>query len=207
MAKIDFSPIIAGASGKIADCVFSRWKGRSYIRTRVDPSNPNSAAQQVVRSSMARCVYLWRSLTTAIKAVQNLYATAYQMSGYNWFTKNNRVDEEGHDAATLTPPNALIDPVNTVADGTGGANTCTITWAGGTQSADHKVSVFYRLVEPASEENEWHLFEEDTTLTSAGTIDITGLASAQLYRCVIINEDTTDDTYSASASVEATSGA
>ncbi|GAJ20648.1 unnamed protein product, partial [marine sediment metagenome] len=38
MARVLFTPMIAGLSGKVSDAVFARWKGRYYVRTRVIPA-------------------------------------------------------------------------------------------------------------------------------------------------------------------------
>jgi len=51
MAKLTGPFMSIDASGTFADTLTaSRWKGRSYMRQRVIPSNPNTAGQQAVRS-------------------------------------------------------------------------------------------------------------------------------------------------------------
>lgn len=48
------------ASGTIAKTItFSKWKGRSYVRTRVIPHNPKSATQTATRSLMRFLTTQW----------------------------------------------------------------------------------------------------------------------------------------------------
>ncbi len=206
MAKVMFSPIIVSISGKVADAVFARWKGRNYIRSRVVPANPRSTAQMVVRNSMARAVSLWQSLYAEIKTAMDVYAAGYRMSGYNWMVGQNRKDEETHDSNAITPANPLIDGAATFTPIPGAAGIITLDWTGGTESADHKVTALHRKVEPASEVDAITLFEEDTTVWSANTLSMTGLDTGELYRVWVINEDTTDDTYSISSGAESLAG-
>ncbi|MBA7543015.1 hypothetical protein ES705_35341 [subsurface metagenome] len=206
MAKVMFSPIVVSISGKVADAVFARWKGRNYIRSRVIPANPKSPAQMVVREALARCVSLWQSLYAELKTAMDVYAAGYRMSGYNWMVGQNRKDEETHDADAITPANPDIDGAATFTPITGAAGIITLQWTGGTTSADHKVTALYRKVEVAAEVNKIFLFEEDTTLFSAGTLSMNSLDTGELYRVWIINEDTTNDTYSISSGAEATAG-
>ncbi|MBA7534183.1 hypothetical protein ES705_26429 [subsurface metagenome] len=206
MAKVMFSPIVVSVSGKVADAVFARWKGRNYIRSRVIPADPKSAAQLIVRESMARAVSLWQSLYAKVKTAMDVYAAGYRMSGYNWMVGQNRKDEESHDSNAITPANPKIDGAATFTPTTGAAGIITLDWTGGTESADHKVTALHRKVEVGSELDAITLFEEDTTVWSAQTLSMTGLDTGELYRVWIINEDTTDDTYSISSGEEATAG-
>jgi len=89
MARISFSPLIVSASGKVQDTVFSRWKGKPYIRSRVTPSNPKSADQTTQRNIMSSAVGLWHKLHSDLKAAWNDYASGYGISGYNACTKAN----------------------------------------------------------------------------------------------------------------------
>ncbi len=180
MARIKLAPIVSDASGKIAGTVFSRWKGRNYIRKLVTPHNPQSAAQTVVRDSMARCVELWRSLTAALKVQLDTFATGIRMSGYNWFVGQNRVTEEGHDSAKLTPHNPDVTMIQDFALAAGGAGEITLTWSDPGDATADKISGFFRKVEPASEENEIH-FDAETAIATE-TVTITGLDTGELYR-------------------------
>lgn len=53
MAKVTSPLMSLDASGTVADAlVFSKWKGRNYVRQHVIPSNPQSTAQQAVREAL-----------------------------------------------------------------------------------------------------------------------------------------------------------
>ncbi len=155
---------------------------------------------------MARVVSLWQSLWAEIKTAMDVYASGYRMSGYNWMVKQNRKDEETYDSDAITPANPDIDGAATFTPITGAAGIITLDWTGGTESANHKVTALHRKVEVASEVDAIALFEEDTTLWSANTLSMTGLDTGELYRVWVINEDTTNDTYSISKGAEATAG-
>lgn len=197
MARITFSPLIVEASGKVKDTVFSRWKGRAYIRARVTPANPQSSAQTAVRNSLARCVTLWQSFQTVAKTAWGLYATPYSISGYNAFMSACRALEQAGSELLAMPVNALIDEASAFAAASGGASgEIDLTWSGGTQSADHKAYVLVR----ESGTNVFVVAEEATTLFSAGLTTLTGLSAGVSHQCYLIDEDTSDDTMSKSLS-------
>jgi len=84
------SPLFTDASGQIAkSVVFSRWKGRQYIRSYVKPSNPRTLKQQANRDVFKNLVRRWQSLSTdeLVKSAWNERALEYVISGYNLFMK------------------------------------------------------------------------------------------------------------------------
>ena len=87
------SPIISDASGQLADSVvFSKWKGRSYMRTYVKPANPRTPKQVANRDVFDKLVKRWQSLATDadVKAAWNTRALEYLVSGFNLFMKYGR---------------------------------------------------------------------------------------------------------------------
>lgn len=97
MAKIK-AGILSKVSGKVAGVVGGTWKGTNYLRELVKPANPNTALQQAQRSLMKATVRCARTLTGDVfkpfldKFLKN-------MSGYNWFVKNNIKKFNGTDNA------------------------------------------------------------------------------------------------------------
>jgi len=89
MARVTFSPLIADIRGKAADAVFASWKGRNYVRQRVTPANPNSAAQQLQRNAMAEAVAMWHLLSSTLKTAFGLGCSGMNISGYNDFVGRN----------------------------------------------------------------------------------------------------------------------
>lgn len=65
MAIITLGGGVASISGSVAGTTFSRNRGGPYMRTRAIPTNPNTPAQQAVRSFLAQLAVLWTSLLTS----------------------------------------------------------------------------------------------------------------------------------------------
>ena len=189
MARLTFSPLIAGISGKAGDAVFSKWKGRSYVRKLVTPANPNTAAQQLVRSSMGRLPRQWRSFESKVKTAQDIYGTTLGISGFNWFTKENRVFEQTFNTREILPPNISYDGAATITltDQTGGS--LKVDWTGGDQGADSFIYILSRLIESGEEVDTWVLQDSGSTLVSAGTKTISLTASKE-FEIVIAAENT-----------------
>lgn len=87
------SPIVSDASGQLAESVvFSRWKGRSYMRTYVKPANPRTPRQVANRDVFDKLVKRYQSLSTDadVKSAWNERALEYRVSGFNLFMKYGR---------------------------------------------------------------------------------------------------------------------
>lgn len=105
------------ASGTVAGTiVFSKWKGRNYVRQRVIPSNPRSPAQVGVRAMMKFLSQIWAGLSTMEKATWQTQADAITASPFNAFTKYNMarwgIDDgptEEYPAAETSTPVAMDD--------------------------------------------------------------------------------------------------
>ncbi len=201
MARITFSPLITAASGKVKDTVFSRWKGRAYIRARVTPANPQTAGQTAVRNSLSRCVDMWQSNVTKIKAAWNLYASPYSMSGYNKFMSANRADEQAGSELQTTPVNTDVNPVDTFLAVSGGSSgEIDLTWANGSVGGTYYAFVLVRK----SGDDFFSVESDGAVLISAGLLTITGLTPAASYQVYLSDEENTDDLFSESVSDTAT---
>ena len=79
------APLLSfSASGQIAkSMVFSRWKGRPYVRRYVIPSNPQSAAQTATRTVFAWGNAVWKLAPTLFQAPWDLFATGQVLTGRN----------------------------------------------------------------------------------------------------------------------------
>lgn len=71
MAKIKFGMMMTDARGKLGGQVFSKNAAGAYIRTKVTPSNPQSARQSAVRSLFGSISQQWSALTDAQRAAWN----------------------------------------------------------------------------------------------------------------------------------------
>ena len=195
MARISFSPLIVEAGGKVKDTVFSRWKGRAYIRSRVTPANPNTSAQQAVRNSLARCVDLWQSFESQVKAAWNTYATPYRLSGYNSFVGANRADEQAGNLLQATPENPDVLAATGFSAATGsGSGEIDLTWTDPGQGAGYYAYVLVRK----SGEDKFFVADHDNTLMSAESLTITGLTPGATYQVYLSSEKIADNDFSAS---------
>lgn len=203
MARVSYSPLITEASGSVADTVFSRWKGRDYIRARVTPANPNTTAQQNVRNSLARCVELWQSIESDEKSRWDDYASPYQMSGYNKFMSANRADEQDDELLKFMPHNEDADPVTGFSASTGaGEGEIDLTWSDPGTYTTGEVLVVTR----ESGTNEFVVQDEDSTLVTAESLTISGLTANTEYDVYICAYEQGSDEYSESQADTATSG-
>lgn len=90
MVKV-YGPMLSlDASGTIAKtATFSKWKGRNYVRNRVIPANPKSAAQVSMRGMMKFLSQIWDGLTAGNKATWDDLADASQISPFNAMVGRN----------------------------------------------------------------------------------------------------------------------
>jgi hypothetical protein len=63
MAKVKFSALISEMRNKLNGSVFSRNRGGAYLRNKVTPTNPRTAAQVAQRNLLTSFSQLWRALT------------------------------------------------------------------------------------------------------------------------------------------------
>lgn len=92
MAVVKGPAMSLDASGSIAGAiVFSKWKGRNYVRQLVTPANPKSGSQTGFRSSMKFLAQIWAGLTAGNKATWEDRATDGIYSEFNAFTSYNQL--------------------------------------------------------------------------------------------------------------------
>src|SRR5262245_18965190 len=77
----------AGSIGKTV--VYSRWRGVSYARRHVVPANPNTTAQQEVRSTFALLREMSKLAPTLALAPWDAFAKGRPFTGMNKFVGEN----------------------------------------------------------------------------------------------------------------------
>lgn len=112
--KTKFGSIIVDGRGKIGGHVASKNRAGSYIRTKVTPTNPNTASQISVRGVFTSFSQGWRALTQAQRDAWNAAVTDYSRtdifgdirnpSGINLFQRLNNVLTTVGVAQMHTPP-------------------------------------------------------------------------------------------------------
>ncbi len=88
---IPTGPLLSfGASGSIAKTVvFSKWKGRPYVRRHVIPANPQTAEQDKTRNVFTFASNMWKSAPTLLRSPWDRFATGQVLTGRNaWIGKN-----------------------------------------------------------------------------------------------------------------------
>lgn len=103
------SGILGGLSGSIGNLTGSSWKGIAVLRTKpLSVANPNTPAQQAVRTPWAKLTQLGSSIVgSIIQPVWN--GIASKMSGYNLFLQYNA--QQAFDAlGVFVPANLKVSP-------------------------------------------------------------------------------------------------
>lgn len=109
MAKTNGPLFSLEASGTIGKAItYGKNKGRNFVRVRVTPANPQTAAQTGVRSNFAGLVLLWKANTAALESAFNTIATQKQISAFNAFIGFNqkRLSQDKGPAETPSPTEA-----------------------------------------------------------------------------------------------------
>lgn len=97
------------ASGSLAkSIVFSKWRGRNYVRRHAIPSNPRSGPQLAARSIVAYLAPLWATLSPAEKATWDTLAAATNVSAFNAYVAFNARNWRDLMAPTIEYPAAKI---------------------------------------------------------------------------------------------------
>jgi len=90
MAKTTAPLLSFGASGQIAQTqVYSKWKGRAYVRRYTVPANPNTSEQQLTRSVFSWLQAVYKFATPDLTDAWEAYAKGLVMTARNAFTKLN----------------------------------------------------------------------------------------------------------------------
>lgn len=90
MAKPTGPLLSLGASGTLAKTlVFSKWKGRPYVRRHVIPSNPNTSEQQLTRNVFSFSSGIWKGAPTLLRAPWDRFAVGQVLTGRNAFIGKN----------------------------------------------------------------------------------------------------------------------
>jgi len=88
MVKVSGPAMSFDASGKLGgSIVFSKWKGRNYVRSLVKPANPKSVKQVSVRAMMKFLSQGWASIGSTPQASWDTAAATLTVSAFNAFMR------------------------------------------------------------------------------------------------------------------------
>lgn len=151
--KTKFGSFIIDGRGKIGGHVASRNRAGAYLRTKVTPVNPQTAAQLAVRNRFTGLSQAWRGLTQAQRDAWNTAVSDYKSTdifgdlnsptGFNLYQRlNNNLLNIGETALTTPPlPQAVQAVVLSSIAAASGAGTLAATYIPAID-ADTKVKVF-----------------------------------------------------------------
>jgi hypothetical protein len=109
MVKVNAPAMSLDASGTIGKAlVFSKWKGRNYVRSHVTPSNPKSQNQISVRAMMRFLSQYWATLSAGDKATWLNQATQKIVSEFNAYTSYNLTRHRHYKAPSKAYPAAEV---------------------------------------------------------------------------------------------------
>jgi len=138
MVKVAAPMLSLDASGSLAGAmVFSKWKGRNYVRTLVKPANPKAPKQLSVRAMFKFLSQQWNGIITGTKATWNNRADDQVISPFNAFMGYNQSRWRNFQApSTIDPaaPEGSFAGVDTFS-ATGGIRMATLGWVVG--AANH----------------------------------------------------------------------
>ena len=153
MAKVKYSAFISGMSGKLNGSVLARNAGGDYIRTKVTPVNPQTAAQSAARNLLAQFSQAWRGLTQSQRdawsgAVANwsttdVFGDVQNPKGNTLFTRLNINIANAGGSTILVPPAPVgVTPVTELSiDAAVGLSTFDVTFLPATVPANHTLYV------------------------------------------------------------------
>lgn len=122
-----FSLEAAGQVGKAI--VFSKWKGRDYVRQYVVPANPRSLSQQFQRGILGALSKWWASIAASLRDDWEDLAALGNYSDFNAYCKYNLDLEAENSLIVPSPSGSGAAPAGTLTGiaGTGGAGTVAFT--------------------------------------------------------------------------------
>lgn len=121
MAKVTGPLLSFSAGGQIAQTqVYSRWKGRPYVRRYLIPANPRSADQTLTRSVFAWLSNTWQISQGDFQAPWKAAASNQVMTDRNlWMKRNISLLRSGVDLTGLVLSPGARGGLNTTVDITG----------------------------------------------------------------------------------------
>lgn len=127
MAKVNYGGVVMDARGKMNGLVYSKNKFGPFVRTKVTPTNRNTAAQAQVRANFGELSKQWSSLLTAAERVdwtnlaqnyprRDVFGNTKVLTGFNMFLSVNQILLQlGQTPHETAPIDQSITPIPTVA--------------------------------------------------------------------------------------------
>lgn len=128
MVRVHGPMMSLDASGTLAGTVvFSKWKGRNYVRERVTPANPKSGGQVGMRAMLKFLSQNWAALSAANKATWEDRADAGSYSPFNAYTSYNQKKWRDFTSPSTEDPAAGVGTIGVLANEAATAGVRSIT--------------------------------------------------------------------------------
>jgi len=187
MAKVNAPLLSFSASGTIAGTqTYSKWKGRPYVRQRVTPANPDTAAQQLTRNTFSWLNNVWKNAPALLTGPWVAYALGQVLTGRNAFVgQNTRALRSETDLADMIfSPGAKGGIIPAAIATTPGAGQLSIALTAPALpsgwSITAAVAVCIRDQDPQTEV--LYSMGSGSDATDPYAVVITGLTASELYR-------------------------
>jgi len=145
MVKVAGPAMSLDASGSLGGTiVFSKWKGRNYVRTLVTPANPKSGGQVGVRAMFKFLAQIWAGLTAGNKATWLGRADDLKASPFNAFMSYNQKRLRDFDTPSKEDPalEAATTPSTCTGVATPDVRSMTLAITHGADPADWGMMIF-----------------------------------------------------------------
>lgn len=153
MARVTAPLFSFDASGSIAkSIVFSRWKGRSYVRRHAIPSNPRSQLQTSVRAMMSFLARQWEDLGGTPQGTWLEPSSNGNISPFNAFIRENQLRWSEMKSPTDSYPaaEASAAPGKPTVSPTGGVHNASLSIADGSPTAGWGYLIFRNIGSPGT---------------------------------------------------------
>jgi len=188
VAKVTAPLLSFGASGQIAQTqVYSKWKGRPYVRRQVIPSNPQTAEQTLTRNAFTWLQNVYKLAPSLFTDPWEAYAQGKVMTGRNALTKQNLpvLREETDLTNFIGSPGALGGlPPSSIVVTPGNDQLAVAVNAPSSVPAGWTIysAVVAVILDQDPQTDIDYVVTAGEDLTSAYSVTLTGLASAALYQ-------------------------
>lgn len=138
------------ASGSVASTiVFSKWKGRNYVRQLVIPANPQSGLQVGVRALITFASQYWKTgVSDAHKATWNTLAAQQKISPFNAYIQvNGARNRAGTGFTPVNPPvTAAGEAAPTAGTATAAYRSLSVAWTDSVGANDTATYIYSSTV-------------------------------------------------------------
>ena len=198
MARVKYGPIVSDAAGKVAGSIFSHWKGIQYAKRFAKPGNPNTTAQQTVRTAFKRLTVCWKLMLSELVLQWTNYTKGKPYANRNAFIGQGMKDADKPLQFRLTPHNPDVFTLATFTV-LPGATKVTCTWSWPNTTAGQKCRLYWK----DTGSDVAITFDSEQTYPTV-TKDITGLITGHSYVAWGIRLDGVLTTYSEDKHAKAT---